>query len=167
MQPVMTRALVTGANGHIGCNLVRDLAEHGYDVVAFVRPNADTRGLDPLGLSLARGDVLDAASVHTAMKGCEVVFHAGAPYALWAKDERTIVEPAVRGTENVLRAAAEHGVRRVVVTSSCNAVGFTPDAAHPLDETSWNERTKSRTSARRTCRSGVRTSSRRSSGSTS
>jgi dihydroflavonol-4-reductase len=139
----MARALVTGANGHLGCNLVRDLLEHGYDVVPFVREGANVTGLDGLGLELARGDVLDSTSVERAVDGCEVVFHAGTPYLVWAKDPATIVEPALRGTENVLRAAKANGVRRVVVTSSCNAVGFTTDPAKLLDETSWNERAKS------------------------
>jgi len=139
----MAKAFVTGANGHLGCNLVRDLIEHGYDVVPFVREGANITGLDGLGLTLMRGDVLDAPSVRKAMEGCEVVFHTAAPYETWAKDPQRIIEPAVRGTENVLRAARSHGVKRLVVTSSCNAVGFTPDPAKPLDETSWNKGAKS------------------------
>lgn len=139
----MTRALVTGANGHQGANLVRDLLEHGYEVVPMVRAEADTTGLEGLGLSLARGDVRDAAAVERAMEGAELVFHLATPYAVWAKDPATIVEPALRGAENVLRSAKKLGVRRVVVTSSCNAVGFTGDPAKLRDETMWAERTKS------------------------
>ena len=138
----MQHALVTGASGHIGANLVRDLLAHGYRVTALARPTSDTRGLDGLDLTLARGDVLDAASVAAALEGCSVVFHLAAPYVVWSRDPVTdIVTPAVQGTEHVLRAAKAAGVRRVVVTSSCNAVGFTRGA--PLDETHWNERTTS------------------------
>lgn len=139
----MTRALVTGANGHQGANLVRDLLDHGYDVAPFVREGAQTAGLEGLGLTFVRGDVLDAASVERAMEGCELVFHLAAPYVTWARDPATIVEPAVRGTEHVLRAAKKLGVRRTVVTSSSNAVGFTDDPAKLRDETMWAERTKS------------------------
>ena len=137
----MKKALVTGANGHIGSNLVRDLLDHGYAVVAGVRENADQRGLAGLDVERARGDVLDAEAMGKAVAGCDLVFHLAAPYAVWARDPRTLIEPAVTGTENVLRAAKEAGVRRVVVTSSCNAVGFTCGA--PLDETTWNERISS------------------------
>lgn len=137
----MPRALVTGANGHIGSNLVRELLEHGYVVVAFVREGADLRGLDGLDVTLARGDVLDAKTVEPAAVGCDYVFHTAAPYVTWARDPSTIIEPAVRGTENVLRAAKKGAVKRVVVTGSCNAVGFTRDK--PLDETSWRERATS------------------------
>jgi dihydroflavonol-4-reductase len=137
------KVLVTGANGHIGCNLVRDLLSRRYEVVPFVRPNADVTGLRGLGLTMEHGDVLDGDSVARAMEGCEIVFHAAAPYQLWAKDPEEIVAPAVLGTEHVLRAAKKRGVRRVVVTSSCNAVGFTKDWSKPLDETSWAEGVKS------------------------
>lgn len=133
----MKRALVTGANGHIGANLVRDLLEHGWEVTAFVRPTSDLRGLEGVATRRVEGDVLDAASVEAGMTGCTHVFHAGAPYQVWARDPETIVRPAVVGTENVLRAAKKLGVERVVVTSSCNAVGFTRDA--PLDERTWND----------------------------
>jgi len=139
----MTKALVTGANGHIGSNLVRDLLEHGYEVVPLVREKSNTAGLEGLDLDYARGDVLDEASIARAIDGCEIVFHAAAPYLTWAKDPATIFEPAVHGTENVLRAAKKANVRRVVVTSSCNAVGFTKDPKKPLDETTWNDGAKS------------------------
>jgi dihydroflavonol-4-reductase len=142
----MGKAFVTGANGHLGASLVRDLIEHGHEVVAFVRPGADLRGLaglDPAGCVVEKGEVVDEASVARAMKGCELVFHAAAPYVVWAKDPQAIIGPTLRGTEAVLAAASKHGVRRVVVTSSCNAVGFTSDPSRPLDETSWNEATKS------------------------
>lgn len=137
------RALVTGATGHIGANLVRDLLEHQYDVVPYVRASSNVIGLEGLGLSFVRGDLLDAAALERAMEGCELVFHLGAPYVTWAKDPATIVEPAVRGTEQVLRSAKKLGVGRVVITSSCNAVGFTADPTKPRDESMWAERATS------------------------
>lgn len=137
-----TKAFVTGANGHLGANLVRDLLAHGYEVVALVRAGADGRGLDDVrsDITVAHGDVRDAEAVGEAMRGAEVVFHTAAPYLLWAKDpSAAIIAPAVEGTENVLRRAKTNGVRRVVMTSSSNAVGFTDDPAKPLDERTWNE----------------------------
>lgn len=137
------RALVTGANGHIGANLVRDLLEHGWTVRALVREGADLRGLAGLDVETTHGDVRDEEAVRKAMDGCELVFHLAAPYVLWARDEAEIVGPAVSGSENVLRAARAAGARRVVMTSSSNAVGFTTDPSRPLDETSWNAVTNS------------------------
>lgn len=137
----MTKALVTGANGHIGANLVRELLAHGYEVIAFVREAADLRGLEGVDVTLARGDVLDVESVQQAAEGCRFIFHLAAPYVLWAKCADAIVEQAVRGTENVLRAAKACGVERVVITGSCNAVGFTQGA--PLDESTFREHASS------------------------
>ena len=79
-----TKTLVTGANGHLGANLVRDLVEHGYEVVALVREGADVRGLDDVrsDITLAHGDVRDAKAVREAMCGSELVFHTAAPYVL-------------------------------------------------------------------------------------
>lgn len=135
----MKRALVTGANGHIGSNLVRDLVAHGWKVRALVRQGSERRGLDGVDLELVTGDVLDLESVRAAVDGQEVVFHAGAPYRTWAKDTAEITRPMLVGTENVLRAAKDGGAARVVYTSSCNAVGFTDDAGKPRDETMWND----------------------------
>jgi dihydroflavonol-4-reductase len=137
----MERALVTGASGHIGANLVRDLLANGWEVTALVRGSSDLRGLDGTSATIARGDVLDTESLALAVKDCSVVFHAAAPYVTWARDPEAIVKPAVEGTANMLRVAKAAGVRRVVVTSSCNAVGFTRD--EPLDERTWNARVAS------------------------
>lgn len=135
----MKRALVTGANGHIGSNLVHDLVAHGWKVRALVREGSDRRGIDGVDVELVTGDVLDVESVRAAVDGQEVVFHAAAPYRTWAKDPAEITRPMLVGTENVLRAAKDKGVARVVCTSSCNAVGFTDDVSKPRDETMWND----------------------------
>jgi dihydroflavonol-4-reductase len=132
--PRMATALVTGANGHIGSNLVRELLAAGHRVTAFVREGADLRGLEGLEVSLSRGDIRDAEAVRRAADGCDLIFHLASPYQVWAKDPRTIVEPAIVGTENVLRASR---AKRVVITGSCNAVGFT--RGEPLDETSFRD----------------------------
>ncbi len=135
----MKRALVTGANGHIGSNLVRDLVAHDWKVRALVREGSDRRGLDGVEAELVTGDILDVESVRSAAAGQEVVFHAAAPYRTWARDPAEITRPMLVGTENVLRVAKQAGVSRVVCTSSCNTIGFTTDPSKPLDETSWNE----------------------------
>lgn len=137
------RVLVTGANGHIGSNVVRELLEREHTPVAFLRPGSDRRALAGLDLEEREGDVLDPSSLERAMHDCELVIHAGAPYRTWARDEDEILAPVVQGTENVFRAAKAAGLKKVVYTSSCNAVGFTEDPAQPRDEESWNEQPQS------------------------
>ena len=135
----MTRALVTGASGHLGANLVRDLLDHGYEVVPFVRSGSNLSGLKGLDLNLFYGDLLRRDTVMEAAGECDIIFHAGAPYRIWAKDAREIISPAVEGTLNIMAAAKEAGVEKVIYTSSCNTVGFTKDPEKPLNEESWNE----------------------------
>lgn len=117
------KALVTGSAGFIGSNVVRTLLEDGHDVRALHLPNEDLRNLRDLDVERVRGDVTDASSMREAVRGCEVVFHLAAVYALWTKDAGLMHRVNVRGTENVLAAARAEGVRRVVHTSSIARFG--------------------------------------------
>ena len=83
-RPQIQRAIVTGANGHIGANVVRALIARGVEVVAFVRPGSDRRGLEGLDVRLAEGDILEADSLPAAMEGCDALFHCAAVFAIWA-----------------------------------------------------------------------------------
>ena len=127
------KALVTGATGFIGANVVRALLKRDYKVRALVRPGSDRRNLEGLEVELAEGDVRDYDSVRRAMEGCGVVFHVAALYSFWVRPRRLIYEVNVEGTRNVLRAALERRVERVVYTSSVATLGFHPDGK-PADE---------------------------------
>ena len=118
------KALVTGATGFIGGNVVRALLRHGYEVRALVRAGSDRRGLEGLSLEVALGDLRDRGSLRQAMRGCEAVLHVGAAYTLWSRDPAAIYESNVGGTENLLEAAREQGVRRVVHTSSESTIAI-------------------------------------------
>ena len=72
------KALVTGANGHIGCHVVRAARDAGMDPVAFVREGCDRRGLVGVDVEVRTGDLLDAGSIRRAMAGVDVVFHVAA-----------------------------------------------------------------------------------------
>lgn len=128
------RALVTGATGHIGNHVLRDLlATGGWQPIAFARPGADRRALAGLDVEVREGDLVDADSVKRAVTGCEVVFHVGAVHRNWSVDPQDILRPAVEGTRNVWEAARDAGVRRIVYTSTGATIGFAK--AEPLDET--------------------------------
>lgn len=130
-----TRILVSGANGFVGSAVVRALLAHGYAVRAMVRASSDTANLDRLDVEIARGDLLDHASLERALEGCEGLFHVAADYRLWARDPRVIRTTNVRGTHNILRAARCCGVRRIVCTSSVATLGLHADST-PADEDS-------------------------------
>jgi len=127
------KAFVTGGTGFIGANVVRALLEKGFEVRALVRPSSDRRNLEGLDIELAFGDVRDFSSVKRAMEGCELVFHVAALYSFWVRPKSLIYEVNVDGTRNVLQAALELGVERVVYTSSVAALGLREDG-QPADE---------------------------------
>lgn len=126
--------LVTGAGGFVGSAVVRALLRHGYGVRALVRPGGDLANLDGLDVAIARGDLLDPPSLERALDGCAGLFHVAADYRLWARDPREIRASNVRGTHNVLVAAARCGIARSVHTSSVATLGFNADGT-PADET--------------------------------
>jgi dihydroflavonol-4-reductase len=136
----MARILVTGANGHIGSNIVRELCDRGHEVVAFVRATADRQSLDGLPVEIAIGDVVDRASLAPAMARCDAIIHCAASFTLWG-DADAITATSVTGTENVISLARDHGIRRVVATSSCAVAGFTADPGELRSEDDWREET--------------------------
>jgi dihydroflavonol-4-reductase len=117
------QALVTGAAGFIGSNVVHALLDDGHAVRAMHLPHEDVRNLKGLDVEAFAGDVTDQASVRAAVRGCDVVFHLAAIYTLWTEDVARMRRVNVGGTKNVLSAAREAGVRRVVYTSSIARFG--------------------------------------------
>jgi len=131
------KALVTGSAGFIGSNVVRTLLEDGHDVRALHLPNEDLRNLRGLDVERVRGDVTDVAGMREAVRGCEVVFHLAAVYALWTKDADIMHRVNVKGTENVLDAARAEGVRRVVHTSSIARFGGQGPRARATEDSAF------------------------------
>jgi NAD dependent epimerase/dehydratase len=140
------KVLVTGADGFIGSHLVEALVERGYDVRSFVLYNSlgSWGWLDAVDDSLRgsfevfAGDIRDPVGVRTAMEGCDTVFHLAAliaiPYSYHSP--ATYIDTNVKGTLNVVQAARELGVGKVVHTSTSEVYGtaqFVPiTEVHPL-----------------------------------
>ena len=112
------KAIVTGANGLIGSNVVRALLRAGHRVRAFVRPTSDCHSLNGLPVEIYRGDVLDPESLQIATRNCDVLFHAAAIFSYENAVASELEALAVDGTINAIEAAHLSNVRRVVLTSS-------------------------------------------------
>jgi dihydroflavonol-4-reductase len=117
------KALVTGSNGLIGANLLRELLRSGHDVRAMVRPSADQTHIAALPVEIVYGDVLDPVSLDAAMTDCDWIFHTAVHFSYWGHAPEAMARTAIEGTRNVLTAARRAGVRRVVMTSSSVTLG--------------------------------------------
>ena len=115
--------LVTGGTGFLGHALVERLLSVGNLVKALARSDASSSALGALGAEPVRGDVLDLEALAEAMRGCDVVYHAAGANAFCLRDPSPMFEVNVRGSRNVVLAAARAGVRRVVYTSSAATLG--------------------------------------------
>ena len=142
----MTKVLVTGADGFIGSHLAERLVQRGYDVRAFVFYNSfsswgwlddaapEIRG----GMEVFPGDIRDPNGVRTAVRGCDIVLHLaaliGIPFSYHSPD--AYVDTNIKGTLNVVQAARDLSVERVVITSTSEVYGsaqFVPiSEEHPL-----------------------------------
>jgi dihydroflavonol-4-reductase len=127
-------ALVTGATGFLGANVVRALLAHGEAVRVLVRAASDRTNVEGLPVEIATGDLRDPAAVREAVRGCRRVFHVAADYRFWARDPRELYDSNVGGTTNVLEACEREGVERVVYTSTVGTIGLAALPA-PCDET--------------------------------
>ncbi|KAI3882379.1 hypothetical protein MKW92_008924 [Papaver armeniacum] len=146
---------VTGANGFIGSWLVRSLLNKGYTIHATIFPGTDASHLTTItttttttnpsggGVKIFELDIQNTNDIQNAIKGCEGVFHVASPCTLETpKDpELELLVPAVKGTLNVLEAAAKCKVKRVVLTSSISALVPNPSWSNsiPVDENSWTD----------------------------
>ena len=119
------KALVTGANGLIGANLVRDLLGRCVQVRGVVREHSDLAALEGLDIELHRADVTrDMTALKEAAHDCELVFHTALGFTYDRRRAAELQAAALRGTENVVRAAHAAGARRVVLTSSSVVFGY-------------------------------------------
>lgn len=113
------RALITGASGFLGGALARALRARGDAVVALQRGAAPA--LAALGVDVQCGDIADAEAVIEAAAGCDIVFHVAAKAGHWGRHE-DYYRANVRGTRHVLQACRQHGIRRLVHTSTPSVV---------------------------------------------
>ena len=132
---------LTGATGFLGRSLVPALLERGCQVTVLLR--GEPSWLPRLPVELARGDLLDEASLEAGLEGCQQVVHAAGVVSYRRGDAGLLQEVHVRGTQNLCRAALRRGVQRLVLVSSTAAVGIGEDPRRPADESQrfagrWN-----------------------------
>jgi dihydroflavonol-4-reductase len=151
----MSQILVTGASGYVGTQLVAALLRRGSDgggqppVRAVVRAAAREDGLraavrrggaDDAGVEVVTADLMSDDGWKAAMAGVDEVYHVASPIPpAQPEDPDELIVPAREGTLRVLRAARAAGARRVVLTSSFAAIGYTPKPGAEFTEDDWTD----------------------------
>ncbi|KAK9863563.1 hypothetical protein WJX84_008634 [Apatococcus fuscideae] len=145
---------VTGGTGFVASELIKQLLEKAYTVKTTVRnPDDDEKLLHlkalaeglPGSLSFHKADLLERGAFDSVVQGCTYIFHTASPFFIDSDDpQKALIDPAVKGTENVLQSAAKvSSVSRVVLTSSVAAVqgnfGAPPKNGKLYTEEDWNE----------------------------
>lgn len=129
------KSLVTGANGFIGSAVTRCLLAAGHEVRCLIRPGSDRSNIDGLPIEISEGDLRDIGSLKRAITNCENLFHLAADYRLWVPNPDTMYDINVKGTQTLILAAAEAGLRRIIYTSSVATMGLNSDGSPANEET--------------------------------
>jgi dihydroflavonol-4-reductase len=153
-------AFVTGATGFLGLNLVRQLTDLGWKVIALHRARSNLTYLQRFPVQLVEGAIEDSASLEGALPdGVDVVFHVAADVSFWSRNNARQTRTNVDGTRNVVAAALHRGVKKLIHTSTTGVYGFPTE---PFDETaphlgkhSWFNYMRTKTLAEEEVRRGI------------
>src|SRR5829696_7291593 len=126
------KIMLTGATGYLGHTIALKAASLGHSVNALVRTPAGESVPHHQLIRLFKGDLSDMDALKTAMIGCDAVIHCAAIAKMWTRERALMYKVNVEGTRNVLQAALESKISKVVVTSSCSVLG--PSSGAPVNE---------------------------------
>jgi dihydroflavonol-4-reductase len=131
----MPLTFVTGATGFVGAAVARVLLSKGHRLRVLTRPNNDRRNLDGLAVEIVEGDLCDPSSYRAALQGCQALFHVAADYRMWVPNPEVMQHTNVRGSHDILLAAAEAGVKKIIYTSSVAVLGLNNDGSPSTEDT--------------------------------
>ncbi len=124
--------LITGASGYIGSHLTKKLVDRGEKIRIYCRTKPMSPLFDHPAIELILGDINDYKRLRKAINGIDKIYHLAAYARLWAKEQTTYYKINVEGTNNILEAAFEEGVEKMVYTSTAGVLG--PSVVEPINE---------------------------------
>lgn len=127
------RILITGSTGFLGSAVARAFAHAGYRLRLTLRADSPRENIDDLEVETVEADLGDSESLRAAIAGCDGLVHVAADYRLFVPDPTPMYRINVEGTRELMRAALDAGVRRIVYTSSVATLGHRADGS-PADE---------------------------------
>jgi dihydroflavonol-4-reductase len=135
------KTLVTGSTGFLGSSVLRELINDGREVKALIRKGTSKKNITGLDVEIAYGDLRDIESIRSALNGCDILYHVAAYYSLWDRNKQLIHEINVKGTRNILRAAKEKELKKIVYTSTVGCIGLNEDTTPATENTFFNKNT--------------------------
>lgn len=127
--------LVTGATGFVGSHIARKLVDRGEHVKILLRKSSQTSNIDDIDVERVYGDVMDMGSLNEALKGCDTLYHTAGVASFRKEDYIKMEDINVQGTSNVMEAALNAGISKVVHTSSIAAIGVDPNGGIASEDT--------------------------------
>ncbi len=118
------KILVTGADGLLGNNLVRELLSRDHEVSVLLLPNSPTHSLDELNIERFYGNILNPEDIEKAIVGCDAVIHAAANTNIWPSRSEIIRKVNFNGTKNMIDAAVKANIKRFIYIGTANSFGF-------------------------------------------
>lgn len=118
------KILVTGADGLLGSNLVRELLSRGHVIRAFVQPGRQQKTLEGLTIEKFAGNLLNPDEVIKAAEGCEAIIHCAASTAVWPIRSEIINKVNIDGTKNIIKAVYKNNIQRLIYVGTANSFGF-------------------------------------------
>ena len=116
------RVIVTGPDGVLGSNLVRELIEREYQVSVLLLEGTTSKTLDGLDINKFYGNILDKDSLNAAFSGHDVVIHCAASTCIYPARDPFINKVNIEGTENVIQAIKDNNVKRLVYVGTANSL---------------------------------------------
>ena len=138
MNPDSMKILVTGADGFLGSNVVRELLSRGHQIRALIHPQSQSTTLEGLPIETYKGDLLKPESVIEAAKGMDAIIHTAANTKTWPPRCKSHSAVNIDGTKNILEAARKNNVKRMVYVGTANTFGSGPKENPGKEDNPYN-----------------------------
>lgn len=127
------RILVTGADGMLGTNTIRELLDRGHEIRAFLLEGSSAKTLEGLAIEKFYGNILNRTDLVNAAKDCDAIIHTAANTNIWPNRSEIVRKVNIEGTKNIIAATKEQQVKRLIYIGTANSFGF-GSKAYPGNE---------------------------------
>lgn len=127
--------LLTGADGLLGSNLVRELKKRKHSVKAFLLPGVEPSSFNGVDIKISYGNILNKKDIAKAIKGCDAVIHAAADTSVWPSRSEIVKKINIDGTRNILELAKANNIKRFIHIGSASSFGYGTKESPGLEST--------------------------------